>query len=348
MSEADPIYKELAVKMGQGDSKYMPRILEKLASLEQAKIVRELPAPPEEIARTLNIDKEVVDKHLRELYEKGLIVPTKRGLQMSRSPLQLHDSSAANPKYDESLGDEFFDLWAKIKEQELDSGIIEDIVSGEYPGWRVIPRWQAIKDASGVLPFEDVREILKAKEIISVVPCPCKRTFRHCECGSPVDVCINVDRTAQYNVDRGTGKKNTIEEALQAVDESDKHGLVHITLNQKEVNQAICNCHWSCCEMMRPMYNQSKYRIYEGIAKSRFEATVEPEKCEGCKTCVDRCQFGAVQMKYYPEIGEERSYIDTEKCMGCGVCVVSCPHEARTMKLVRPPEHVPEAYKGIW
>jgi NAD-dependent dihydropyrimidine dehydrogenase PreA subunit len=27
--------------------------------------------------------------------------------------------------------------------------------------------------------------------------------------------------------------------------------------------------------------------------------------------------------------------------MGCGSCVVTCPGKARTMKLVRTPEHVP-------
>lgn len=96
------------------------------------------------------------------------------------------------------------------------------------------------------------------------------------------------------------------------------------------------------------MFRQDKYKIYDGMAKSRFEAVVDPQKCTACKTCMDRCQFGAVQMKYYPEIGEERSYIDTEKCMGCGSCVISCPTEARAMKLVRPPEHIPEAAAGVY
>ena len=47
-------------------------------------------------------------------------------------------------------------------------------------------------------------------------------------------------------------------------------------------------------------------------------------------------------MKYYPEFGEERAYIDTEKCMGCGNCVINCCIGARKMKLVQPPEFVPD------
>jgi len=66
MNQIDPIYKELATKLGCGDSKYMPRILAKLANLEQAQIIRELPAPSEEIANKLSLDKAVVDGHIQE------------------------------------------------------------------------------------------------------------------------------------------------------------------------------------------------------------------------------------------------------------------------------------------
>jgi ferredoxin len=76
-------------------------------------------------------------------------------------------------------------------------------------------------------------------------------------------------------------------------------------------------------------------------APSRFLATVDPKNCRACKLCVNRCQFGAAQIKFYPELGQERAFVDAEMCMGCGSCVVTCPGKARTMKLVRTPEHVP-------
>jgi len=85
--------------------------------------------------------------------------------------------------------------------------------------------------------------------------------------------------------------------------------------------------------------HSTKYGIKEFYAPSRFRATVDPENCIACRTCVDnRCQFGAVQMKYYPEYGEDRAYIDEEICMGCGNCVETCPSGIRGMKVVEPPE----------
>jgi NAD-dependent dihydropyrimidine dehydrogenase PreA subunit len=38
-----------------------------------------------------------------------------------------------------------------------------------------------------------------------------------------------------------------------------------------------------------------------------------------------------------------KAVIDPEKCWGCGVCVVGCDKvNALAMKVVRPPEHIPD------
>ncbi len=84
-------------------------------------------------------------------------------------------------------------------------------------------------------------------------------------------------------------------------------------------------------------------KLSDVIVKSRFEAAADPEKCIGCKTCVRVCNFAAAGVKYYPEYGGERSYIDTEKCMGCGSCVVNCPVGAQKMRMWQPdPSYIPE------
>jgi NAD-dependent dihydropyrimidine dehydrogenase PreA subunit len=55
-----------------------------------------------------------------------------------------------------------------------------------------------------------------------------------------------------------------------------------------------------------------------------------------------------VQMIRDPATGKEHSSVDPEKCMGCGSCVVSCRNGARSMKVVRPPEHIPRQIARLY
>jgi MinD superfamily P-loop ATPase len=62
---------------------------------------------------------------------------------------------------------------------------------------------------------------------------------------------------------------------------------------------------------------------------SSFIAALEPERCQGCWTCLDRCQMRALC-----EDGE-RVGLDPDRCIGCGLRVSTCPSEA--LRLVRRP-----------
>jgi heterodisulfide reductase subunit A len=55
-------------------------------------------------------------------------------------------------------------------------------------------------------------------------------------------------------------------------------------------------------------------------------ATVDPENCVACATCVKVCPYGA------PMINDlHKAEIQGAKCMGCGSCAAACP--ARTITL---------------
>lgn len=337
----EEIYYELANRLATGDREVMPRIIARLANLEQARILAALPDPDmkpvsgksmeisDGFAAKLNMTRSQVEKHIRELFEKGLLFPTKKGPSMARNFLQLHDSALGNPKYDDQLGQIYYDLWAYYE-----GPMVKPSPHNIHPGqaeFRVVPRWPSIKDLPGVQPWEDARAILKAQEVIALIPCGCKRSHTERWCGVPEESCLNVGRTAQYNLDRGLGRKVTYEEAIEVIEKFDKLPTVHITVNQREVTQLLCNCHYCCCIAIKP------------AQKSRFTVQVDPQKCKGCKVCVERCQFQACSMKSYDGIEGERAYADPEVCRGCGSCVITCKSGARSMKLVRPPEHVPES-----
>lgn len=350
MGEIDPIYQELAARIQCEDSKYIPQILAKLVNLEQARILRELPSPSsEEIAKKLNLDKETVDKHLQELYEKGLVFSRiKGGLRAVYSVTELKDATAANPKFDESLGDDFFDLWDAWFDSDEPLQLLEKVPprpGRTEPIMRIIAKWKSIKDTPGVLPCDDMRELLRENsETLTINNCSCRRISRkRAPHNLPDELCFVIDKTAQYCVDRGTGRRITLKEAMDILEQTEEYPLVHITYNGKLMLRLIGNCGNYCL-----VFRWSPPKTIRNCAPSRFQPTVAPDKCLGCKTCVEACLFGAAQMKYYPELGEERSYIDTGKCMGCGNCVIQCPIGARTMKLVHPPEFIPDEYVGLY
>jgi heterodisulfide reductase subunit A len=57
-------------------------------------------------------------------------------------------------------------------------------------------------------------------------------------------------------------------------------------------------------------------------------ATVDPDKCAVCLTCVRTCPYNVPVIDYQIDA----AYIDPAKCQGCGVCVSECPAKAITLK----------------
>jgi len=349
MKATDPVYQKLATKMGKPDLKNLPLLLAKLADLEEARILNELSASSEAIAEKLHLDREIVEKHLKALFEKGLVFQGKTGWHLIRSWGALHDSagSADVVKYKDVFDEEFFYLLQATSQEDREQRI-NDTATGKAPlrrSMRVIPRWKSIKDMDGLLPYEDIRQIFKASDPIVLLPCACKRSEPERECRDTVPEvsCVTCGRAGQYNLNRGAGKKLTFDEVMNLFDKFDQLQLVHLTGNSNRMPSLICNCHHDCCGQFIINVSAQKRLNQDVIVKSRFIAAVDPEKCNGCRLCQEKgCPVGADQIKLYPEIGEERAAIEAEICIGCGLCVINCPSEARWMKMVRPPDHIPE------
>jgi len=251
-------------------------------------------------------------------------------------------------KFDDELGEEYFAAiglmldyeWLPEKEKEIG----KRIASGLPLLARVLPRWKAIKDVPGMLPGDDIREVLKANSLFGIIKCACRRRYKDRACEQPDEVCLVMGNVAQSAIDRGTARPISYEEAFELItDTLAEHQVVQIgsrTDDPKNFIGLICNCHADCCVVLRtPIVIGSKYPVWEHYAKSRFRATVDAEICQACGKCAKKkCQFKAAQMRFYPEYGEERSWINDELCMGCGLCAEACPSGACSMKLVEPPE----------
>lgn len=66
----------------------------------------------------------------------------------------------------------------------------------------------------------------------------------------------------------------------------------------------------------------------EGILVGSVIASINPERCAVCLTCVRTCPYGI------PRIDPEKGHavIEAAECHGCGVCVSECPGKAITLK----------------
>jgi Pyruvate/2-oxoacid:ferredoxin oxidoreductase delta subunit len=324
-------YLEFSKLLGAPGSKILPRILEKIADDREIRVLMAAfpPATVSELSDKTGIAKEVIQVMVEDLFLKGLLFISKkegepRYYRVKTVP-QFHDSSVLW----HGATKEFLDLWKEYTDKEWpDFGkVIEAFLA--KPAVRVIPVGATIESKAKVLALEDVREVVNQARNLAVTPCTCRVVDG--KCGKPVEVCIQVNRAADYALQRGTGRAITKEEALRILCWAEQEGLVHIVDNRQKVDHIICNCCRDCCIIQR-LPNPSKF-----LDPSRFRALVNPEECIGCQNCLDRCMFGAIVM----EGDEPKARIIPEKCVGCGVCTITCPTEAISLKAIRPPETVP-------
>ena len=325
------LYQEVSRMLGAPDSKILPRILQKIADEREIRVLiaASPPATVSELSGKTEIAREVIQVMVEDLFQKGLLFRSKkegesRYYRVKTVP-QFHDSSVlwkgATP--------EFLRLWKEYTDKEWpDFGrVIEAFLP--RPAIRVIPVGATIESKAKVLALEDVREIVQQARNLAVTPCTCRVVDG--KCGKPVEVCIQVNRAAEYALQRGTGRAISKEEAIRILHNAEKEGLVHIVDNRQKVDHIICNCCRDCCINWR-LPNRHKL-----VAPSRFRAVVNNEECIGCQACLDRCIFDAIRM----EGDEPKAEITPERCVGCGVCTITCPTEAISMKEVRPPEVIP-------
>ncbi len=329
-------YVVLAEKLGYGESERLKRLLKRLMDKDQAEIVASLPCSVAELAQKLGKKEEQVNEIFKGLFEKGVIFMTSKGYQFARDIFQLHDATACDVRSDKIWGRELLDLWEDFCQSEWYADWAKNVQNWKMPLWRVIPARKAIFEGTKLVPSEDVEAILDKATKYALVNCSCRRIAARCDL--PVEVCLQVNRAAEYAITRGTGRELTRNEAMKIMDVAEETGLIHSVFNSSAVTNVICNCCADCCVFYYPL---GKYGVLEkGVAKSRFQAKVDETTCKGCQTCVERCPFEAVEMVKISGEKKLKAQISSEKCFGCGVCAVGCESEAIKLVEVRPPEYI--------
>jgi electron transport complex protein RnfB len=350
MRAGNKIYEKLEHKYHLVGDKHFRKILETLMTPDEGAIILELSAPmtPEELAARMHSDENAMNTKLDNMARRGLLFRGKEQYVAWGDAHQLNvrvmfssdentppgylELRKADMRYEESPYAEIH-FWLKIYE---DTG---------KPLIRVIPSRLAILANPDIKPeqilwYEDMAELLKRVDVIGVIDCDCRRI--HQKCDKPLFACMHFGKKIiEYETGRGGRMKVlSYEEALAISDDAEKAGLVHNTpFNSATLPGVICHCCNDCCSTFEPALHAGK--VNQVADPSRFRPAVNLDRCKGCKQCMKRCPFGAVEMDPVPNSKKAKAKIIDTKCLGCGVCILGCKQNALKFEMVRPPEFIP-------
>lgn len=221
-----------------------------------------------------------------------------------------------------------------------------------YAGWgqslsktttpfpRVVTVERQIPVGIEVFPYDRASELIRSARAIALTNCYCRHEANLLGkgCGAPLDVCLVFGRFADFCADRGFARRVDVDGALDALDRSEKAGLVHCTDNCQERLAFMCNCCGCCCGILCGITHLKRPTA---VATSAYIVDLKAEECAACGACVDRCQVKAISET------EDGVAIDFDRCIGCGVCNLVCPTDALTMKRRENPPVVAKTWRDL-
>ena len=269
---------------------------------------------PEEVAQRIGRDPEVVASILHKMSEKGTVFRLRRGdtVKYGATPFMLGIYEYQLGRMDNEM--------AGLYEQYFEEAFLTSTTTVD-PLMRSIPIHRSVDVSHQVATYDDSREIVKSQKFIALAKCICRvqQGLLDKSCDKPVEVCLLFGSWGQHYINMGMGRQITVEEALKVLDESEEAGLVTQPANDQNPG-GICNCCGECCVILRGL---NKLDRPAEVVISNYCAVVTPDLCDGCETCLDRCQMRAITINE-----DDVADINLDRCIGCGLCVTACPSEA--------------------
>lgn len=162
---------------------------------------------------------------------------------------------------------------------------------------RVIPVQKAIDLNRHAVSSDQLSKYIDNAWKIAVTACSCRRTRRIMGegCGHlEEDMCIMLNKAADFHVKTGHGREISKEEAYEILKRAEENGLIHELSNTDGTGEVsgICNCCECSCLSLRGgrLFNDPT------IMKSNYRAQVDKEKCVACGQCVENCQMNALRL----------------------------------------------------
>ncbi len=302
------------------DSGVEMKILRKLFTPEDACITLCLarePEPPAAIAERCGMEEGEMAEKLASMARRGLIYwEKKEGEPLYRAEqfivgIYEYQGAFIDREFSE-LVEQYFPYlglsWAGVK----------------TPQMRTVPVASAVDTNPSVATYDRIRDLVSQQEVIGVTECICRKQqgLLSKRCEVPLELCMGFGERVGFYMENGwPGRMIGVEEALRLLDRSEELGLVLRPDNARNI-QFVCSCCSCCCPALRLtklLPNPAD------LIHSNYRCVVDPDRCDACGTCLERCPMDAVVE------GEEHMEIDPRRCIGCGVCLSTCPSDAMSL-----------------
>ncbi len=306
----------------EADSIY--EILEILFTPREAEIAVQMSfraKKPGEIADRVGLPEAETLNHLEAMADKGIIMSRKKDGETYYLLVPLIPGVFEFPFMKGGETPELkrlAELWEKYHSEVFGASF----AGNPTPLMRVVAVEKSITMRDRVLPYKEVQNFIKNASFIALTNCACRVSVNGCD--RPREVCLIFDSAAEFLVERGFARQISKEEGMEVLDTAEKAGLVHTTNNSADRANLICNCCPCCCTILRGRTQLNHPHAFE---PSRFEASVDADRCTGCSVCIDeRCPVEAIKME------DDVAVVDASECIGCGLCVTGCPEGAMFLK----------------
>jgi Pyruvate/2-oxoacid:ferredoxin oxidoreductase delta subunit len=315
------------------------KIYSKLMSQDEAGIAINLTAEPESagsLAKRIGKSVEEVAPVLEKLANNGVVFmvfkeePLYSLIVFAPGTLEFTVKEGIMDKEMAVLMNDF------IKEMETE--VWPKLPKGAL---RIVPVQESIKAQSKRLAYEEVERYIDEATDVASADCMCRISSKLLGkgCNHPVEgMCLWLGPFADYYERTGRGKRITKEEAKAILHKAEEAGLVHQMMLMQEGSPYICNCCSCCC--LGSLSVRKNFRGPDIALRTNYISQISKENCVGCGTCVDYCQFNAIQLE------EDAAVVNEKECMGCGVCTIHCTYDAIEMipraDTVHPPKDIAE------
>jgi electron transport complex protein RnfB len=232
-------------------------------------------------------------------------------------------------------------------EQYMTEEFFKAFHNKEVPQMRTIPVEKSIETERYISNYNAIRKIIETiEEPIAVLNCVCKQGMdlldQPCKQTDLREICIAFGKGALHlKNELGIGRFISKEELFKLLEKLEEDGLVLQPENSKNPS-FICACCKCCCGVLRSVKLLDRPADYLAV---NYYAIVDINLCKGCKTCLERCQMGAIKIE------DGKASIDLNFCIGCGLCVIKCPTKAiqlkRKSKQKIPPKDMMDKYRKI-